>query len=145
MTQGEAEAAAREIVGEMTGERQRNEKNNDIEKRALQTNEEGDIILKGKRFDNIEKIIESDFEDLPRESLDNLTAREWYYNKVVDIPDVYKRQAVSVGMAELGDHEKLLSWDFTADRKDTKPDICQQALCHGDDVYDEDGVSQDAL
>ncbi|WP_302760050.1 hypothetical protein [Christensenella hongkongensis] len=91
MTQGEAEAAAREIVGEMTGERQRNEKNNDIEKRALQTNEEGDIILKGKRFDNIEKIIESDFEDLPRESLDNLTAREWYYNKVVDIPKLVDR------------------------------------------------------
>ena len=28
---------------------------------------------------------------MPRESLDNLTAREWYYNKVVDIPKLVDR------------------------------------------------------
>ena len=55
------------------------------ESRGLQVANNGDIILKGKRFPNIESILTSNFEELPKASLDNLTAREWYIYHVRDI------------------------------------------------------------
>ena len=55
------------------------------ESRGLQVAKNGDIILKGKRFSDIESIISSDFDEVPKASLDNLTAREWYMKHVKDI------------------------------------------------------------